>query len=79
MELDFDSLLHFGLAIGAIFQLICILAIIVLPSQEEEKSSKDLECDSKNGTTTVLKGATKPSGAGTLTKRGKGKDKKLKK
>ena len=81
MELDFDSLLHIGLAIGAIFQLICILAIIVLPSQEEEQSSKDSECDSKNGTTTVLKGATKPSpsGAGTLTKRGKGKDKKLKK
>ncbi|KAI6660853.1 hypothetical protein LOD99_13577 [Oopsacas minuta] len=54
------------------------IAIIVLPSQEEEKSTKDLEYDSKCETT-VLKGPSKPSSASTLTKRGKGREKKLKK
>ena len=78
MEFDMDSLLHFGLAIGAVFQLICILAIIVLPSQDDKKEKEDTSPE-ESTTTTVMKGPSKPASSGTLTKRNKGREKKLKK
>ena len=77
MEFDFDNLLHIGLAIGAIFQLVCILAIIVLPIPEEEQKREELDIEYE--TTTVVKGPSKPLHDGTLTKRNKGREKKLKK
>ena len=79
MDFDFDNLLHIGLAIGAIFQLVCILAIIVLPFPEEEQKREELETVSEYEGTTVLKGPSKPPSAGTLTKRNKGREKKSKK
>ena len=79
MEFDFDNLLHIGLAIGAVFQLVCILAIIVLPVPEEEQKREELETGSEYESTTVVKGPSRPPNAGTLTKRNKGKEKKLKK
>lgn len=33
----FDQVLHYGLLIGAVFQLIAIAAIVVLPAKEEEE------------------------------------------
>lgn len=32
----FDHVLHYGLLIGAVFQLICIAAIVIIPPKEEE-------------------------------------------
>ncbi len=37
----FDHFLHYGLMVGAIFQLICIAAIIVIPLKPEEESEYD--------------------------------------
>ena len=31
-----DTLLHYGLFMGAIFQLICIFAVILVPSKDDE-------------------------------------------
>ncbi len=36
-ETFYDKVLHYGLLIGAIFQLIAIAAIVVLPVQPEEE------------------------------------------
>ena len=32
----FDNILHYGLLLGAAFQLVCILAVIFLPASESE-------------------------------------------
>lgn len=37
----FDHILHYGLLVGAIFQLICIAAIVVLPPTPEEAQEGD--------------------------------------
>ena len=37
----FDHILHYALLVGAIFQLICIAAIVVLPSKDEDGSPID--------------------------------------
>ena len=36
----FDHLLHYGLLLGAVFQLICIAAIVVLPPKTEEEADE---------------------------------------
>ena len=38
-----DHVLHYGLLVGAVFQLICIAAIVVLPPRPEEESSGELD------------------------------------
>ena len=38
----FDHLLHYGLLVGAIFQLICIAAIVVLPPKTEEEAGEEV-------------------------------------
>lgn len=38
-----DHALHYGLLVGAIFQLICIAAIVVLPPRPEEESNGELD------------------------------------
>ena len=38
----FDHLLHYGLLVGAIFQLICIAAIVVLPPKTEEEADEEV-------------------------------------
>ena len=32
-----DSFIHYGLIFGAIFQLICIFAVVLIPQTDEEK------------------------------------------
>lgn len=34
----FDHVLHYGLLVGAIFQLVCIAAIVIIPPKPEEES-----------------------------------------
>ena len=38
----FDHVLHYGLLVGAIFQLICIAAIVVLPPTPEENMEEEM-------------------------------------
>ena len=35
----FDHVLHYGLLLGAIFQLICIAAIVIIPPKSDEEES----------------------------------------
>ena len=35
----FDMLLHYGLLLGALFQLVCIFAVVFVPTSEEERVS----------------------------------------
>lgn len=45
----FDHFLHYGLMVGAIFQLICIAAIVVIPPKPEEESDDVNSPDSAQG------------------------------
>ncbi|XP_077987248.1 uncharacterized protein LOC144441784 [Glandiceps talaboti] len=36
-----DEILHYGLLIGAIFQLIAIFSIVLLPSRDDEKIEEE--------------------------------------
>lgn len=64
----FDHVLHYGLLAGAIFQLICIAAIVVLPYKPEEESEQDLSRQGSSRETSSLDEsgvATKTGGGGT--------------
>uniref|UniRef100_A0A8W8LVD8 Protein MANBAL n=1 Tax=Magallana gigas TaxID=29159 RepID=A0A8W8LVD8_MAGGI len=37
----FENILHYGLFVGAIFQIICILAVIFIPKSESEQDSEE--------------------------------------
>ncbi len=42
----FDNVLHYALLLGAIFQLLCILAVIVVPPRERDEWPREqLEAD----------------------------------
>lgn len=43
----FDHFLHYGLLVGAIFQLVCIAAIVVIPATPEEDA--EVDASSLNG------------------------------
>lgn len=45
----FDHLLHYGLLVGAIFQLICIAAIVVLPPKTEEEAGEEMPPSAVDG------------------------------
>ena len=47
--MEVDDLLHYGLLVGAIFQLIAIGAIIFLPSVEENDDTPDGKGSSETG------------------------------
>lgn len=57
----FDRFLHYGLMVGAIFQLICIAAIVLIPPKPEEESD---ECDSNSPEPTSSPGDTSKSTTG---------------
>lgn len=54
----FDHFLHYGLLAGAIFQLICIAAIVVCPQTSEE------EAEQENGGPVSRSGLGVPSSEG---------------
>lgn len=37
----FENILHYGLFVGAIFQIICILAVIFIPKSESEQDNEE--------------------------------------
>ena len=55
-----DEVLHYGLLAGAVFQLIAIAAIVVLPQAEEEEGLEDGE----GGMKEARSGSAKGKGAG---------------
>jgi len=42
-ETWYEVLIRYGLYVGAVFQLICILAVILLPAETEDKDSSEEE------------------------------------
>jgi len=42
-EAWYEQMIRYGLYIGAVFQLVCILAVILLPASEQEKEVEDGE------------------------------------
>lgn len=76
----FDHVLHYGLLIGAVFQIICIGAIVFLPPTpqecQEEDSSGDLGYSGKDKTGTGKTDESGKSGSGSAgvgAKKGGGK------
>lgn len=58
----FDHVLHYALLVGAVFQIVCIAAIVFLPASDEEQSiaaKKDSSgaSDSREGVAQVVKGS----------------------
>ena len=45
----FDQILHYGLLVGAIFQLIAIAAIVVIPAKSEEEEGESGEAAGRTG------------------------------
>ncbi|KAL3852455.1 hypothetical protein ACJMK2_016089 [Sinanodonta woodiana] len=43
-----DNVLHYGLFLGALFQLVCIFAVIVLPKSDYEEERNEGEEDVKD-------------------------------
>lgn len=43
-----DELLRYGLFFGAIFQLVCIAAVVFIPPKEEGRVSKRIMIEPKN-------------------------------
>ena len=80
----FDHVLHYALLVGAIFQLICIAAIVILPAKDEDNSNIDQQ--DSNGTSNrheedvahVVKGVTASSPSGVVKKAGSKKARKRK-
>lgn len=60
----FDHALHYGLLIGAIFQLVCIAAVVLLPLKPEEESDGYAENSSPGGSS---KGMFSSEGTGDTT------------
>ena len=44
-----DHVLHYGLLVGAVFQLICIAAIVVLPPRPEEEGDEEADGPGDSG------------------------------
>ncbi len=53
----FDHVLHYALLVGAIFQLVCIAAIVVLPSTEDDDDSSPTDQPRHSGGEATDKGA----------------------
>ena len=62
----FDHALHYGLLIGAIFQLVCIAAIVVLPLKAEEEGESSTGNSSPGGML-GSEGAGDTAGGGAVT------------
>ena len=71
----FDHVLHYGLVVGAVFQLVCIAAIVLIPPAEEESGegtaresppAAAIDAPTTQDTATVVKGVMTPA-----TKKGK--------
>ena len=65
----FDYALHYGLLIGAVFQLVCIAAIIVIPAKPDEESDgvSDSSSDGvgRGGSSSGVPGDTQGGGTAT--------------
>ena len=46
----FDQVLHYALFVGAIFQLICIAAIVLIPPKSEDEESSEGSDQEEGGT-----------------------------
>ena len=61
----FDHLLHYGLLLGAVFQLICIAAIVVLPPKAEEEADEASSSGEGEGPVSSQAGGREDSAAHT--------------
>ena len=73
LESPWEELLHYGLLLGAVFQLICIAAIIFLPPQSEDQDDPTVTGGVKKQTVKEkTDGKKQPSIASGPSKKGKG-------
>ena len=57
----FDTIIHYALLLGAIFQLVCILAVIVVPPRERDEWPGDqVEIDEGRPLVAEVEGEKKP-------------------